>query len=201
MAPSPSATQCPTSRAASAGVWRSGSFVLCRRSWPHAAVPRLTTRTGSETCVPAASVFAGAARTAPSGSPVTRTSIVGSSAWVGFVVRDAVAVVEGDRQPIATGRRRQVHAHREVRLADLECGRRDERARLLRGDEIERGGWALREQEGRLRCGRGRRPGPGHDIDRIPADAGLEHLGQAAPVADLERHLQVRLAADAGRVH
>ena len=49
-------------------------------AWPHGDVPRLTTPTGSWTVVPAAKVALGATASAPSSSPVTRTTTVRRSA-------------------------------------------------------------------------------------------------------------------------
>ena len=82
IAPSVSESQRPTSVAPTPGSPWTGPRSSTVGPWPQALRPRLTTPTGSSASLPAASLAVGATRIAPSGSPVTRTTRLGISAWV-----------------------------------------------------------------------------------------------------------------------
>ena len=78
------------------------------------------------------------------------------------VIRDAIAVVERDRQSVATGRSRQDDRHRQVLRPEIELRGRDHVTEALGRHELEVGGWRRRLERlgGRGRLGRRGRARP-----------------------------------------
>jgi hypothetical protein len=78
----PRATHVPVNRAAVAGAEPSGSFESLIAEWPHGALLRFASQSGSVAPSPAARSTRVGASIPASSSPVTRTSSDGIIAWV-----------------------------------------------------------------------------------------------------------------------